>query len=307
VLAGTATVTNRRLVEACWRLGTPAHLLRPQDAEERLGPGDVVLARLDVLPTVDGVEPGLETLCRLSARGVRVLNGAAALLAAHDKASTARHLAREGIPHPRTFHLRPGVALPRTLTPVVLKPRFGSWGRDVYLCRSREELLDRMHRIRYRSWFRRQGAILQQVMPVAGNDLRVLVACGRVVGAIARVAPAGEWRTSVALGATRHPLNPSPRARDLATAAAAAVGGHLVGVDLLPLARGGYVVLEVNAAPDFTETYDLGGDVFEQVVRRLRLLPNIRPTGGRSRLGHVDGTGRRAAGTALRRLTSGRT
>jgi glutathione synthase/RimK-type ligase-like ATP-grasp enzyme len=168
------------------------------------------------------------------------------------------------------------VALPRTLTPIVLKPRFGSWGRDVYLCRSRQELLDRLHGIRYRSWFRRHGAILQQAIPSHGHDLRLLVACGRVVGAIARIAPPGEWRTTVGLGAAGHSVNPSPRAREFATAAAGAVGGHLVAVDLLPLTRGRYVVLEVDAAPDFTETYNLGGDVFEQVVRRLRLLPNGR-------------------------------
>ena len=65
-------------------------------------PGDVVLGRLDVLPSVDGVEPGLEALRALEVRGVIVLNGPEALMRAHDKLLTAQVLAAAGLPHPET-------------------------------------------------------------------------------------------------------------------------------------------------------------------------------------------------------------
>jgi [lysine-biosynthesis-protein LysW]---L-2-aminoadipate ligase len=272
ILVGRTTPTNLRLVKACQDLGVVAHMVRPVDVERIVSPGDVVLARLDVLRSLDGVEPGLPLLRRLSTQGVRVLNDAAALLAAHDKAATARCLAWRGIPHPRTLHLQPGQAPPRPLSPVVLKPRFGSWGRDVFLCRSRTDLLARLDEVRGRSWFRRHGVIVQEFVPHEGEDLRVLVARGRVVGAVTRVAPPGEWRTSVALGATPHPVVPSRRACEMATAAAAAVGADLVGVDLLPMSAGRYAVLEVNGAVEFSSEYSLTDrDVFVEVALRVMI------------------------------------
>ena len=80
--------TNVELV-AAWRdRGIPAELVAPPLAARVLGPGDVAVGRLDVLPTLDGVEPGLEVLSELARRGVRVLNGSETLLRAHDKLFT---------------------------------------------------------------------------------------------------------------------------------------------------------------------------------------------------------------------------
>ena len=155
--------------------------------------------------------------------------------------------------------------------PVVIKPRFGSWGRDVVLCASAGQFRLTLDRFRSRSWFRRQGALVQALVPPLGFDLRVVVAGGRIVGAIERVAARGEWRTSVALGGSRRRV-PSvpPVACALALTAAAAVEADLVGVDLLPLPEGGYVVLELNGAVDFTSDYSLGGrDVLDEVADAL--------------------------------------
>jgi glutathione synthase/RimK-type ligase-like ATP-grasp enzyme len=74
---------------------------------------------------------------------------------------------------------------------------------------------------------------------------------------------------------------PPPIACELAVAAASAIGGDLVGVDLLPLGPGRYVVLEINAAVDFSPEYSLGEDVFDGVVaalvRRLSTSPSCLP------------------------------
>src|SRR5690349_8627669 len=111
-----------------WRAeGLDVALMTPEEAVERLQPGDVAVGRLDVLPTLDGVEPGLPELRRLEHEGITVVNSARALLAVHDKARTARLLRSGCIPHPATEVVRTGRE-PTIAPPLVLKPRFGSWG-----------------------------------------------------------------------------------------------------------------------------------------------------------------------------------
>lgn len=267
VVAHRASETNRELV-AAWP-GADSRLLTPTRALEELRAGDVALARLDVRETLDGVERGVRTLGRLGARGVRVLNPPAALLASHDKLITAARLRRAGIPHPPTWYVAPGGRAPHVTPPVVVKPRFGSWGRDIFLCESGRALDRCVRSLGARPWFQRNGALVQELVLPQGYDVRIVVAGGEIVGSIKRVAAAGEWRTNVALGARRHRLRPTPVAKAIALAAARAVDGDLVGVDLLPDGRGGYVVIEVNGAVEFSHEYAPDGAPFEAAVRAL--------------------------------------
>lgn len=265
VVLGEPTETNCALAAAFADLGQRAQLA---DAATplRLELGDVVVARLDVLPTLDGIEPGLWKLADLRRQGVHVLNGPVALLAAHDKLSTALFLGRAGVAQPRTAHLRE-VSAPTFPPPYVVKPRFGSWGRDVYLCRDEGELRARLERLRRRRWFRSHGALVQSLVEPTGRDLRVAVAGGRVVGAVERRALPGEWRTNVALGAVRRRVNPSPPARALALRAVAALGIDLAGVDIASDETGRPYVLEVNGAVDFNATY--ADDIFATAAAAL--------------------------------------
>jgi glutathione synthase/RimK-type ligase-like ATP-grasp enzyme len=128
---------------------------------------------------------------------------------------------------------------------------------------------------RPRVWFNATGGVLQRLVPPAGYDLRIVVAGGSVVGAIVREAAPGEWRTNVALGARRVPVVPPDDACELALAAAEAIGGDLVGVDLLPLPGGGWMVLELNGAVDFTASYSLNGEIYSRV--RASLLRGWQP------------------------------
>ncbi|MBD0328862.1 MAG: ATP-grasp domain-containing protein [Thermoleophilia bacterium] len=273
LLAGRLTPTNVALLDAFRAVDPTASLLPLEDAVRRARQGDTVLARLDVLPTLDGIEPGLRDLEALARRGVQVVNPAGAILTAHDKLATAIKLRTAGVPHPRTAHVGDEGLLTPLDYPVVVKPRFGSWGRDVVRCHDECELAATIAEFSSRPWFRRQGALVQELVPPLGYDLRILVARGQVVGAIQRVSAPGEWRTNIALGGRRLPIVPPAEACATAIEAAATIGGGLLGVDLLPT-RYGYTVIELNGCVDFTFEYSLPGeDVFLEVARALRPVP----------------------------------
>jgi RimK family alpha-L-glutamate ligase len=270
VIAHSATLTNRSLVQAAWGQ-EPARLLTPVDADRLLDAGDVALARLDVRTALDGVEPGLLELECLATRGVRVLNGARSLLLAHDKLLTSHALQARGLPHPTTEAVSGSTTRLSIEPPLVLKPRFGSWGADVTLCATPLAVEETLATFAERRWIG-AGAVAQELVPPRGYDLRLVVAAGRVVGAIRRVAAHGEWRTNVALGASPTPAVPPGSAVRLALEAARATGLDLCGVDLLPLSGGEWTVIEVNGAVEFTRDYRLLGDPFALAAESLHGL-----------------------------------
>jgi RimK family alpha-L-glutamate ligase len=277
VIAHRCTDTNEALAAAAESVGVDAAVLPPRDALRILEPGDVALGRLDVRESLDGIESGSVELERLAASGVEVLNRPCALVAAHDKLLTARALRLSGLPHPHTWLIAEGMPTPAPELPLVLKPRFGSWGRDVVLCRTAADLDAGLENASLRGWFREHGALAQELVPPLGWDLRVVVAGGRIVGAARRVAAPGEWRTNVSLGGRSEPIAPPALARTLALAAAAAVRGDLVGVDLLPT-RNGFVISELNGAVDFRPYYalDIENVYVEAVLELLRIACDRR-------------------------------
>jgi hypothetical protein len=87
VIAHRHSTTNTRL----------GSVLSPAQALKRLGPGDIALGRLDILPSLDGVEPGLWALDRLSAIGVTVLNGRRTLVAIEPQPTRRRSIPGDDI------------------------------------------------------------------------------------------------------------------------------------------------------------------------------------------------------------------
>ncbi|HUG64010.1 MAG TPA: hypothetical protein VMK83_02215 [Gaiellaceae bacterium] len=171
------SITRAGAGDAHWELMTP------EAALGALGPGDAALGRLDVLPTLDGIDDGVWALGTLEARGVCVLNDASALYATHDKLLTARLLRRFDVPHPRTAHVRPDRPFPALRPPVVVKPRFGSGGVAVTRCEDEAALVEALALLSGTPWFEQQGALVQELVQPQGYDLRILVAAQRIVGA----------------------------------------------------------------------------------------------------------------------------
>jgi RimK family alpha-L-glutamate ligase len=273
IVAWSLGLSNGLLRDAWRRLGIAASVLSPPAAVRLLRAGDVAVVRLDVRRTLDGIEAGLDEIAALEAEGVNLLNAPDSVLAAHDKGETADRLLAAGVPHPWTVRVSDAAAVRAFELPFVVKPRFGSWGRDVMRCRDEEEREGCIELLGVRPWFRRQGALLQELLPSTGSDLRVLVAAGRVVGACRRVAASGEWRSNVSLGGSLVPVRAvSSEEGAVAVAATEAVAGDFLEVDVLEDASGRPVVLEINGAADFDGRYSLGGgDVYAEIASALEL------------------------------------
>jgi RimK family alpha-L-glutamate ligase len=272
VVGSASNGTNTALAAAFGEAGLAARAVTPGELDGEVGHGDLVLNRVDVLPTLDGPCPGLWEVAAVERQGATLLNHPRSLYLAHDKLATATVLAQAGLPHPLSLLVQGVEPPPGLRPPYVVKPRFGSWGRDVFLCRDADRLGDVLSELRGRAWFAKHGALVQELIGPARDDLRVVVAGDTVVGAVTRIAAAGDWRTNVAAGGRRMRAVPDLEATSLALRAVAALDLDFAGVDLMRDASGAWVVLEVNGAVDFTEDYALNGaGIFDQVVRRIAL------------------------------------
>jgi RimK family alpha-L-glutamate ligase len=161
------------------------------------------------------------------------------------------------------------MAAVREMREVVIKPLFGSMGHGLVRV-SDPEIAFRIVRSleQIRAVF-----YVQRAVDHGGRDLRVFVVGGRVLAAIERRAPPGEWRTNVSRGGSARTCTLPPDWADLAIRAAAAVGADYAGVDLLPSVEGGVFVLEVNGIPGWEGLQratgcDVAGAIVEHLLTR---------------------------------------
>jgi tetrahydromethanopterin:alpha-L-glutamate ligase len=208
---------------------------------------DAVLVRTMSGGSFEAVTLRLGLLHALAEIGVTVWNSARAIERCVDKSMTSFLLARAGLPTPATWvaEQRDQAAeiVRREKGPLVLKPLFGSQGRGLRLIHSPEELP---------APGEAAGGVyyLQRFVGVERNgyhDFRVLVSAGRVVAAMMR--HSAHWVTNVKRGAKPVAAVADGVMKDLAIAAAAAVGADYAGVDVVYDRDGRPTVLEVNSMP----------------------------------------------------------
>lgn len=207
---------------------------------------------------------GLYASLLLEARGVPTINRAEVIDVCGDKLRTSLELRRAGLPTPRTVvALTPeaGVeAAERLGYPVVIKPLTGSWGRLAAVLRDRataRAVLE--HRAALPS-AQQHIAYLQELVDKPDRDIRVIVAGDHVIAATYRYGE--DWRTNAARGADCVPCPLTSDLAELALAAARAVGGGVLGVDLVEGPEG-LLVLEVNHTVEFHGSQTAHGDTVD--------------------------------------------
>jgi len=83
-----------------------------------------------------------------------------------------------------------------------------------------------------------------------GEDLRVLVIGGKVIGAMKRTAPEGDFRANITAGGTGENFSVTEEIDFIARETAKVLGLDIAGVDLL-FDENGFRVCEANSNPGF--------------------------------------------------------
>jgi [lysine-biosynthesis-protein LysW]--L-2-aminoadipate ligase len=200
------------------------------------------------------------TLKVLNTWGVPTVNTFEVANTCGDKLLTTAALVRAGVPVPRThIAFTPESALEAIEElgyPVVLKPAIGSWGRLLSKVNDRdaaEALLE--HKVTLGS-FHHGAFYIQEYVEKQGRDIRSFVVGGETICAIYRASP--HWITNTARGATASNCPVTPELDALSRAAAEAVGGGVVAVDLFETPEG-LQVNEVNYTMEFRNSIDTTG------------------------------------------------
>jgi len=192
--------------------------------------------------------------------GIRTVNTYEVALTCGDKINTTTALVAAGVPSPRTLiAFTPESALQAIETlgyPVVLKPAIGSWGRLLAKISDREAaeaLLE--HKDTLGSY---QHAIfyIQEFVRKPARDIRSFVVGDETICAIYR--ESSHWITNTARGGQASNCPVTPEIDRLSRAAAGAVGGGVVAIDLLEHPDG-LVVSEVNYTMEFRNSIDTTG------------------------------------------------
>jgi len=193
----------------------------------------------------------------VDAYGIPVVNTPETAELCADKVKNSLALSGAGVPTPRTevaFTMESALeSIERFGYPVVLKPVIGSWGRLMAKIDSRdaaEAILEHKETLGH---YEHKIFYIQEFVEKPGRDIRVVATDGEPVAAMARSSE--HWLTNAAKGATTTEFEVDDEVESLVRDASAAVGGGLLGVDLMETGDS-YTVHEVNHTVEFKALND---------------------------------------------------
>lgn len=254
------------------RIDAARFSLRVRDRDER--PWDACVLMRGLSPRGDA-DAQFSFYRALAQEGALVVNRVEALLDAQDKFRTSHLLLRAGVPTPPAALVQTADALALLLRDwgeAVVKPLFGSLGEGVERLHAGE-----VGERRGAERLEHEGALYaQRWVPNPGFDTRAFVVGGRLVAAVERVAPEGEFRTNVARGGRPRPAHPTGGMASVAERAARALRLDYAGIDILAGPQGPQVI-EVNGNPSFDMIWDATGqDMGEEIARYVAGLARQR-------------------------------
>jgi len=253
-----------RFQEAASAMGIALEVLKPHSFDLIVGADDgwsiryqdQPMQRPDFIICRTGAETDYFTLALLrhfERRGVRLVNGPAAIETVADKLHSLQLLNRAGLPIPRTilgqFPIDIALVERELGFPLIVKTLKGTRGAGVLKCEDRNQFEDLAGLLE--SAEAHADFILQHYVRAShGRDVRVLVVGGRVVAAMERRSLTGGFKSNVSLGGVGVAYNPPPEMAELAVQAADILDLDVTGIDIL-FDEDGYRICEANSAPGF--------------------------------------------------------
>ncbi len=148
--------------------------------------------------------------------------------------------------------------------PVVLKPSVGSWGRLLSKINDRDSAETILEHKQILGSYHHSIFYIQEYIDKPARDIRSFVVGDETIAAIYRYSD--HWLTNTARGGHAKNCPVTPEINELSLAAAKAVGGGVVAVDLLETRDGQMMVNEVNYTMEFRNSIDTTGVNIPDVV-----------------------------------------
>jgi [lysine-biosynthesis-protein LysW]--L-2-aminoadipate ligase len=274
VLLSRVRVEEKWLFEALDRRGVIYDRLDDREAQFNLADPGAWRQYAVILERSISYGRGLYACQVLNSWGIPTVNTAQVAQTCGDKLATSAVLQAAGVPQPNArVAFTPEAALAAIEAmgyPVVLKPVIGSWGRLVSKVNDREAAEAILEHREVLGNYQQQIYYIQEYIPKPqGRDIRAFVVGAETIAAIYRTS--SHWITNTARGGvgTNCPVTPDLNA--ICAAAAQAVGGGVLAIDVLETADRGYIINEVNHTMEFHSTVpatgvDIPGKVIDYVV-----------------------------------------
>ncbi len=206
--------------------------------------------------------------------GVPTVNTAHVAEVCGNKLLTSSALIRHNVPTPRVkIAFTPESALEAIEEmgyPVVLKPAIGSWGRLLSKVKDREAAEAILEHKKILGSYHHSIFYIQEYIEKPGRDIRAFVVGNETIAAIYRTSE--HWITNTARGGRAEKCEITPELNEICVAAARAVGGGVVAIDVLEDPHRGYLVNEVNYTMEFKNSVaptgvDIPGKIVDFVLR----------------------------------------
>lgn len=208
--------------------------------------------------------------------GIKTVNTAEVARICGDKFVTSQALLKHNVPTPRTaLAFTPESALQAIDNmgyPVVLKPCIGSWGRLISKINDRQAAEAILEHKQILGSYHHSIYYIQEYVNKPGRDIRSFVVGDETIAAIYRTSD--HWITNTATGGKASNCPITPEIDTLSRAAAQAVGGGLVAIDLMESDQG-LLVIEVNYTMEFrnsihTTGVDIPGKMIDYVMQEAK-------------------------------------